>query len=235
MKKRIVSVVIAMVLCLVAMIPAVAAEDINKVADHWAWKATVDGTDVTLSCVLADNSGKMSAGQVSLAYDTNKYTLGTFTKGDLEADGFTYTVNQETGKITVGIFNGERNVTADKEFTLFTVTFTMTEEDDTLEGLTRTAEVIGDMTDKKDAPETINNVVSDIEIEVITGTLGDFDGNDKVTKADAIYLLNYTLNPARYPIGDTFADFNHDGKVTKADAIYLLNYTLNPGRYPLSK
>lgn len=65
--------------------------------------------------------------------------------------------------------------------------------------------------------------------------LGDFDGDKRVTKADVIYLLNYTLLPGRYPISGGFADFNHDGTVNKADVIYLLNYTLMPDRYPITR
>ncbi len=62
--------------------------------------------------------------------------------------------------------------------------------------------------------------------------IGDLNGDKKVTDADAIYLLYYTLLPDLYPINQS-ADYNGDGKVTDADAIYLLYYTLLPDLYPL--
>ena len=62
--------------------------------------------------------------------------------------------------------------------------------------------------------------------------IGDLIGDKKVTDADAIYLLYYTLLPDLYPINQS-ADYNGDGKVTDADAIYLLYYTLLPDLYPL--
>ena len=228
MKKRIVSVVIAMVLCLAAMIPAAA---VNTANDNWAWKATVDGTNVTLSCVLADNSGKMAAGKVTLTYDTAKYTLGTVTVGDLKDAGFEIQENHKTaGQIGVNAFaaNGKA-IAAGKEYTLFTVTFTMSAEDETLAGLTRTNEVVDENA------TTVNDVVSAIDITVNKGVLGDLDGNEVVDDTDAVYLLNYTFMPDFYPIGDAFADFDHNGVVDDADAVYLLNYTFMPDFYPLSK
>ncbi len=63
--------------------------------------------------------------------------------------------------------------------------------------------------------------------------LGDFDGNEKVTSDDAVYLLRYTLFPETYPVSD-FADFDHNEKITSDDAVYLLRYTLFPETYPLT-
>lgn len=228
MKKRIVSVVIAMVLCLAAMIPAAA---VNTANDNWAWKATVDGTNVTLSCVLADNSGKMAAGKVTLAYDTAKYTLGTVTVGDLKDAGFNIEENHATaGEIKVNAFSTSgKAVAADKEYTLFTVTFTMSAEDETLAGLTRTNEVIDENA------TTVNDVVSAIDITVNKGVLGDLDGNESVDDGDVLYLLNSIFNPAGYPIGDKFADFDHNGSVDDGDVLYLLNSIFNPAGYPLYK
>ena len=62
--------------------------------------------------------------------------------------------------------------------------------------------------------------------------IGDLDGNNTVTDADAVYLLYHTLLPELYPINQS-ADYNGDGKVTDADAIYLLYHTLLPDLYPL--
>ena len=65
-------------------------------------------------------------------------------------------------------------------------------------------------------------------------TLGDFDGDEKVTSDDAVYLLRHTLFPAQYPVTG-FADFDHDSNVTSDDAVYLLRHTLFPAQYPISK
>ena len=66
--------------------------------------------------------------------------------------------------------------------------------------------------------------------EVLTG---DFTGDGKVTDADVIYLLWYTVFPEDYPITGE-ADFTGDGKVTDADVIYLLWHTVFPEDYPLN-
>ena len=61
---------------------------------------------------------------------------------------------------------------------------------------------------------------------------GDMNGDHQLSDADALYLLRFTLFPARYPISID-ADVNADGVVTDADALYLLRHTLFPARYPL--
>ena len=66
------------------------------------------------------------------------------------------------------------------------------------------------------------------------GVLGDFDGDEKVTSDDAVYLLRHTLFPAQYPVTG-FADFDHDSNVTSDDAVYLLRHTLFAEQYPISK
>lgn len=71
----------------------------------------------------------------------------------------------------------------------------------------------------------------DVEI-ACTQLCGDFDQDDSVTDADALYLLRFTLFPDRYPISQN-GDVDGDGRVTDADALYLLRYTLFPERYPL--
>ncbi len=61
---------------------------------------------------------------------------------------------------------------------------------------------------------------------------GDLNGDDKVTDADAVYLLMHTFFPDTYPV-DQDCDYNGDGKITDADAVYLLMYTFFPSTYPL--
>ena len=63
--------------------------------------------------------------------------------------------------------------------------------------------------------------------------IGDVNADGVVNSDDAIYLLNYTLNQAKFPVTGK-CDFDGDEVVTSDDAIYLLNYTLRPEEYPLS-
>ena len=69
-------------------------------------------------------------------------------------------------------------------------------------------------------------------VPALTYILGDVNGDEEITDADAIYLLYATFNPEKYPLNQK-ADFNNDGEVTDADAIYLLYATFNPEKYPL--
>ena len=61
---------------------------------------------------------------------------------------------------------------------------------------------------------------------------GDVNGDGKVDKDDAVYLLKYIMYGNQYPINQS-GDMNGDGKVDKDDAVYLLKYTLFGDIYPL--
>ncbi len=63
-------------------------------------------------------------------------------------------------------------------------------------------------------------------------TVGDLDGDEEVTDADAVYLLMYTFFPDDYEV-DQDVDYNGDGVATDADAVYLLMYTFFPDDYPI--
>ena len=70
-------------------------------------------------------------------------------------------------------------------------------------------------------------------VPALTYILGDVDGNEEITDADAEYLLMHTFFAEEYPVNQT-CDFNDDGQVNDADAEYLLMYTFFPEDYPLS-
>lgn len=61
---------------------------------------------------------------------------------------------------------------------------------------------------------------------------GDFDGDEKITASDALYLLRHLLMPNLYPSTQS-ADVNSDGVTNPADALYLLRHALMPNIYPL--
>ena len=86
-----------------------------------------------------------------------------------------------------------------------------------------------------DAYETCKNCdhTTYKEIPMIPYLPGDVTGDDKVTDADAIYLLYATFDSENYPLNQE-ADYNKDGKVTDADAIYLLYATFDSVNYPLA-
>ncbi len=74
------------------------------------------------------------------------------------------------------------------------------------------------------------------DIPKLTFVVGDIDGSEEITSADAVYLLMNTFFPEDYPISEEQkqeSDFDGDGEVNSGDAVYLLMYTFFPEDYPI--
>ena len=65
-----------------------------------------------------------------------------------------------------------------------------------------------------------------------TALRGDFDGNGKLTSADAVWLLRHVMIGEVYPIGQS-GDVNGDGTLNSFDAVYLLRHVMIGDLYPL--
>ncbi len=66
-----------------------------------------------------------------------------------------------------------------------------------------------------------------------TYKVGDLNGDNLVTDADAVYLLMHSYFAQMYPVNQN-CDLNRDNLVTDADAVYLLMYTYFPDMYPIN-
>ena len=80
------------------------------------------------------------------------------------------------------------------------------------------------------ASSTSLTVKTNEEPQYITG---DFNNDEAVTDADALYLLYHTIFGDSYPV-EQDCDYNNDGSVTDADALYLLYHTIFGNTYPLN-
>jgi hypothetical protein len=61
---------------------------------------------------------------------------------------------------------------------------------------------------------------------------GDANGDNKVSVADVVYLINYLFKGGSPPNPFIKGDANGDGKVSTADVVYLINYLFKGGPPP---
>ncbi len=61
---------------------------------------------------------------------------------------------------------------------------------------------------------------------------GDANGDNKVSVADVVYLINYLFKGGSPPNPLIKGDANGDGKVSTADVVYLINYLFKGGQPP---
>lgn len=74
----------------------------------------------------------------------------------------------------------------------------------------------------------------DLRLYAVWTRFGDCNNDNRITDADAEWLLMYTFFPDDYPVNQG-CDYNGDNKVNDADAEHLLMYTFFPDDYPLSE
>jgi hypothetical protein len=61
---------------------------------------------------------------------------------------------------------------------------------------------------------------------------GDANGDDNITSADVIYLVNYVFKSGLAPNPLAAGDVNNDGSINLSDIIYLVNYVFKGGPPP---
>ena len=86
---------------------------------------------------------------------------------------------------------------------------------------------------KDEDGEDVSFVTEPGTVTVWSVLRGDFNGDERINDADAVYLLFHTFFPETYPLNQD-GDVNGDGTVNDADAVYLLYYTFFPETYPLN-
>ncbi len=61
---------------------------------------------------------------------------------------------------------------------------------------------------------------------------GDADGNDTVTIADAVFLINFIFGGGPAPFPPLAGDANCDGSISITDVVYIINYIFGGGPAP---
>ena len=198
------------------------------------------GEDVVIPVTL--NADGVTSGVFKISYNTDVLTYKSATTATFDANSAVD--GEAAGTVKFAFANKETAVAANTA--LITVTFTV--KDGAAVGASTVTAVLeaADAEHHLQADGFLDANGEAVAVSLIAGSVtveeaapafarGDVNGDGQVNSADAIYLLNYTLNESSYPlIGDDDADVNGDGQVNSADAIYLLNYTLNPASYPLA-
>lgn len=179
---------------------------------------TVNGNTVTAEDDLTPNNGEVKGGGHSDVSEANTSGTAGFYYMDVTEQGDALSA-QENGVQAVITFKVKSGLTADStgDIKLYedsasnSTWFNLRKEDNKSAGTASVTFSGGD----------------------VPYTLGDLNGDGKVTEADAVYLLGYTIFPDIYPLNQP-VDFNKSGGVSEADAIYLLGYTIFAELYPLS-
>ena len=179
------------------------------------------GDEITVEVSIADAPIVKSIAISDITLDSPVLTLLGV---EWDLDGIALSSwDEETGK-------GVAALTESRDINGTVVTLTLKVSDDAEDGdysLTLTV-----MAKDEDGTD-VTFVTEPGTVTVWSVLRGDFNGDEKITDADAIYLLFYTFFPETYPLNQE-GDINGDGAVTDADAIYVLFHTFFPETYPLA-
>lgn len=171
------------------------------------------GDEVTIPVTIKQNSG-IAGFSYDVNYDSSKLQLKKMTAGTVTKEG-TFTTNGNvvnwytTDNITV---NG----------TILNITFTILK--DTADGKYPVSISLHD--GKKNLVNEEGSYVKAAykagEVEVVSGILGDINGDKDITIADVVLLNRYVLGKASLDSDKKkFADINSDGDVTIGDVVLL--------------
>ena len=182
-------------------------------------KTVKPGDTLTLNVTLKNTEPIRSIAASDISYDTSALTLTGVNWAVEDAVLKQWDSSKNKGALSMG------SVT-DMNGAVLTLTFEV--KDNAAEGdYTVSLNVLSNSGDGNENVPVIPGVVT-----VRNYVIGDIDGDENVTDADAIYLLMYTFFPEDYPISQP-CDYDGDGYITDADAVYLLMYTFFPDDYPL--
>lgn len=171
------------------------------------------GDEVTIPVTIKQNSG-IAGFSYDVNYDSSKLQLKKMTAGTVTKEG-TFTTN---GNV-VNWYTAD-NITANG--TILNITFTILK--DTADGKYPMSISLHD--GKKNLVNEEGSYVKAAykagEVEVISGILGDINGDKDITIADVVLLNRYVLGKASLDSDKKkLADINSDGDVTIGDVVLL--------------
>ena len=171
------------------------------------------GDEVTIPVTIKQNSG-IAGFSYDVNYDSSKLQLKKMTAGTVTKEG-TFTTN---GNV-VNWYTTD-NITANG--TILNITFTILK--DTADGKYPVSISLHD--GKKNLVNEEGSYVKAAykagEVEVVSGILGDINGDKDITIADVVLLNRYVLGKARLDSDKKkLADMNSDGDVTIGDVVLL--------------
>ena len=169
------------------------------------------GDEVTIPVTIKQNSG-IAGFSYDVNYDSSKLQLKKMTAGTVTKEG-TFTTNVVNWYTT-------DNITANG--TILNITFTILK--DTADGKYPVSISLHD--GKKNLVNEEGSYVKAAykagEVEVVSGILGDINGDKDITIADVVLLNRYVLGKASLDSDKKkLADINSDGDVTIGDVVLL--------------
>lgn len=242
--KKVLSVLLAVVLCFSVFSVAVFAEgeDIQLKLNAPANAKTGDTITVTVS--LESNKGYAGL-MYELGFDSTQLSLedakfvGNFA-GDGSAAGMLGMFSDDKTRAASLVLPADENAAGVTTETGTLATYTLkvlangTQEAATNVNLTLTVTNAFDK-DTNDLSANAPTATVSVEYTEAPNYVTDLDGKAGVDEDDALYLLMYTMFAEDYPLDCTEAqvDYDKNGVVDEDDALYLLMHTMFPEEYPI--